>query len=392
MIVFLSINTYNKLYCIKQYNSGYLEMNHISSLHIQSYRGIQNLKLNDFSLVNIFTGDNNTGKTSVLEILRTLPSPLSLSTWLANGRKGIKSREVSDYEAFTDLFNVNSQSKIASFNVVDSNKKNHFIILSAEISTTLLSKNQINKEMGMVFSKNEEDNIREIETQLADIEIATEKDSNKYKLNEFSHYVGSNEKSLYSIHSPVIYISPTKHAENILYLDKILNNPQLYEEMLSVLKDFDSDIVSINASTPTSESGINTLSNKVYYNILSKDKNRALPLNMYGDGMKKAILLMSAVVAAKGGILLLDEFETAIHTSAMADVLYWIINTCKKLDVQLFMTTHSLEALKTVLNLSDKFEEEISLYTLYKKENTVARRLTAKEAIEASDILNLELR
>ena len=113
---------------------------------------------------------------------------------------------------------------------------------------------------------------------------------------------------------------------------------------------------------------------------------------MYGDGMKKANLLMSAVVAAKGGILLLDEFETAIHTSAMADVLYWIINTCKKLDVQLFMTTHSLEALKTVLNLSDKFEEEISLYTLYKKEKTVARRLTAKEAIEASDILNLELR
>ena len=110
--------------------------------------------------------------------------------------------------------------------------------MSAEISTTLLSKNQINKEMGMVFSKNEEDNIMEIETQLADIEIATEKDSNKYKLNEFSHYVGANEKSLYSIRSPVIYISPTKHAENILYLDKILNNPQLYEEMLAVLKDF----------------------------------------------------------------------------------------------------------------------------------------------------------
>ena len=32
--------------------------------------------------------------------------------------------------------------------------------------------------------------------------------------------------------------------------------------------------------------------------------------------MKKAILLMSAVIAAKDGILLLDEFETAIHTSA----------------------------------------------------------------------------
>ena len=367
-------------------------MIHISSLQIETYRGIQNLQLNDFSLVNIFTGDNNTGKTSVLEILRTLSSPLSLSTWLANGRKGYIFREVSDFEAFSDLFNVNSQSKIISYNVIDSNKENYSVIMSAELSSILLSQNQIYKERGFPRSRKEEDNIVEIESQFADIEISSGKNKAKYGLNEFSRYTGIKDKSVFSVHAPVIYISPTKHAENILYLDKILNNPQLYEEMLEVLKDFDSDIVSINASTKTSESVLNTIPNKVYYSILSKDNNRALPLNMYGDGMKKAILLMSAVVAAKGGILLLDEFETAIHTSAMADVLYWIINTCKKLDVQLFMTTHSLEALKTVLNLSEKVKEEISLYTLYKKENTVARRLTAKEAIEASDIFNLELR
>lgn len=39
-----------------------------------------------------------------------------------------------------------------------------------------------------------------------------------------------------------------------------------------------------------------------------------MPMAMEG---KKAILLISAVVSAKNGILLLDEFETAIHTSAM---------------------------------------------------------------------------
>lgn len=370
----------------------YTIMNHISSLNINTYRGIQKLKLNDFSLVNIFTGDNNTGKTSVLEILRTLASPLSLSTWLSNSRKGYVYRMVSDFEAFSDLFDVNSESKIISFSLTTGKGENHSIVMTADYSTVLLSRNQIKKEMGAARTRKEEDNIMEIETQSADIEISSEKTSVKYNLTEYSYYTGLKDNTGYSIHVPVIYISPTKHAENILYLDKILNNPNLYEEMLKVLKDFDPDIVSINASTPTSESRIDSLSNRIFYSILSKNKNRALPLNMYGDGMKKAILLMSAVVAAKGGILLLDEFETAIHTSAMADVLYWIINTCKKLDVQLFMTTHSLEALKTVLSLSETLKEEISLYTLYKKENTVARRLTAKEAIEASDIFNLELR
>ena len=141
-------------------------MIHISSLQIETYRGIQNLQLNDFSLVNIFTGDNNTGKTSVLEILRTLSSPLSLSTWLANGRKGNIFREVSDFEAFSDLFNVNSQSKIISYNVIDSNKENYSVIMSAELSSILLSQNQIYKERGFPRSRKEEDNIVEIDADI----------------------------------------------------------------------------------------------------------------------------------------------------------------------------------------------------------------------------------
>ena len=65
--------------------------------------------------------------------------------------------------------------------------------------------------------------------------------------------------------------------------------------------------------------------------------------------MKKAILLMSAVITAQNGILLLDEFETAIHTSAMIKVFSWILRACKKLNVQIFLTSHSEEAI-VVLN------------------------------------------
>ena len=367
-------------------------MNHIKSLNIQSYRGIQNLQLQNFSLVNIFTGDNNTGKTSVLEILRTLKSPLSLSTWLSNSRRGSVFRLLTDFEAFSDLFNVNLNSKIISYDVLDKNNQTHKVSVFYEISTKLLSQNQIRKEMRYSGFRGDTDNVMEVEVQNANIDILSDDKKCKYDINEFTRYSKIKEDTSSVIHSPIIYISPTKHAENLVYLDEILNNPKLYDDMLNVLKDFDPDIVSINASTITTDSGISPLSGSVYYSILSRNKNKALPLNMYGDGMKKAVLLMSAVVAAKNGILLLDEFETAIHTSAMADVIYWIINTCKKLNVQLFMTTHSIEELKTVLNISDNLKEEISLYTLYNKENTVARRLNTKEALEASNVFNLELR
>ena len=53
---------------------------HINSLNIETYRGIKNLKLDGFTGINILTGDNNCGKTSVMELLRTLNNPVSLYT------------------------------------------------------------------------------------------------------------------------------------------------------------------------------------------------------------------------------------------------------------------------------------------------------------------------
>lgn len=127
--------------------------------------------------------------------------------------------------------------------------------------------------------------------------------------------------------------------------------------------------------------------------ILSKSNKKALPLNVYGDGMKKAILLMSAVIAAKDGILLLDEFETAIHTSAMNKTFKWIIESCKKINVQVFMTSHSKEAIDKVLKCSPECIDDMAVYTLYKdSEGTSVRRLDGKMAIEAQDEMGLELR
>lgn len=65
-------------------------------------------------------------------------------------------------------------------------------------------------------------------------------------------------------------------------------------------------------------SGITDLRNLIY------STRRAI------NRMKKAILLMNSVINAKNGILLLDEFETALHTTAMNRVFEWILKICMK--------------------------------------------------------------
>ncbi len=96
---------------------------------------------------------------------------------------------------------------------------------------------------------------------------------------------------------------------------------------------------------------------------------------------------------AQNGILLLDEFETAIHTSAMEQTFRWILETCKKLNVQVFMTSHSKEAIDKVLKCAPELMEDIAVYTMYKENEEISvRRLGAKKAIEVQDEMGLELR
>lgn len=42
----------------------------INSINIETFRGINNLKLDNLAEVNILTGDNNSGKTSILKFYR----------------------------------------------------------------------------------------------------------------------------------------------------------------------------------------------------------------------------------------------------------------------------------------------------------------------------------
>ena len=80
----------------------------INSINIETFRGISNLKLDNLAEINILTGDNNSGKTSILEILQSLEEPDSFKIWRTLLRRGtFINRGLSYYEGFYDLFNIN---------------------------------------------------------------------------------------------------------------------------------------------------------------------------------------------------------------------------------------------------------------------------------------------
>ena len=63
----------------------------------------------------------------------------------------------------------------------------------------------------------------------------------------------------------------------------------------------------------------------------------------------KIFTLATAMISAKGGILLVDEIESAIHENHINKVFNSIIKICKEYKVQLICTTHSLEAIDGII-------------------------------------------
>jgi predicted ATPase len=89
-----------------------------------------------------------------------------------------------------------------------------------------------------------------------------------------------------------------------------------------------------------------------------------LPVSAFGDGMRRILLIAFGVARARGGVLLIDEIETAIHISALGHVFRWLVEACASSDVQLFATTHSLEAIDAILAADTTPEEDIVGYRL----------------------------
>jgi energy-coupling factor transporter ATP-binding protein EcfA2 len=69
--------------------------------------------------------------------------------------------------------------------------------------------------------------------------------------------------------------------------------------------------------------------------------SQRLPLGSMGEGMTRLLGLALALVNVKGGILLVDEIDTELHFSTLSDMWKMIWYTAKKLDIQVFATTHN---------------------------------------------------
>jgi AAA domain, putative AbiEii toxin, Type IV TA system/AAA ATPase domain len=93
------------------------------------------------------------------------------------------------------------------------------------------------------------------------------------------------------------------------------------------------------------------------------------PLSIFGDAMRRSVLLASTLAGLSAhGVLLIDEAEAGIHADAQSNFFRWLIASARQRQVQVFLTTHSLETVDALLSAmpDDAEEEALVVYRLEK--------------------------
>jgi AAA15 family ATPase/GTPase len=336
-------------------------------LQISGYRALQLVNLSQLGQVNIFVGDNNAGKTSILEAISILCNPLDPFQWLEVSQRRLylgRSQLISlrpNIEALKWIFS----QKIGASNdeiyqaeiLIEANGTTPIHELKAKLGEIYGSGVEKNNQKSFdkdISSPEEEVSSPEIDSVRAGLELEIAVNLASPQLNLFPpeaereiFQFWENERFVQRrrnkpiVKNATIFPSYSSSEPILERLSRIIRQEEDGKnEVLELIRSFDNNILDIEIlPMPTA---IATLY------IKHKELGLA-PLYVFGDGFKRALVIALTLLTTANGVLLVDEIETSIHVSALGSVFSWLIETCRRREIQLFVTTHSLEAIDAML-------------------------------------------
>jgi hypothetical protein len=118
-----------------------------------------------------------------------------------------------------------------------------------------------------------------------------------------------------------------------------------------------------------------------------------MPTPLMGEGVTRLLSMLLAVGSARGGVVLVDEIENGLHHSVLTEVWRSLATAARNYDVQLFATTHSWECVVAAYEaFADATPYDFALLRLDRVRNTVTAFTHDKEAVEGAVKGRIEVR
>jgi AAA15 family ATPase/GTPase len=349
------------------------------SLKIANFRAINSLEAEDFKRINLITGRNNCGKTTVLEALFLISgmSNPQLPIAINNFRDLILNGD----DDFSFLFNELNFLNIPEISAGINGHTRSIAIkpkYSHDISNRLISddkKNVVTDSGKSIISTFKATSISGLIIEFYDSKIKkTFKSTISFSENQT--LVPAQYKETLHCRFFNAQLSMTELDRKI---ELLLVNKQL-DSLIAALKEIDSRISDLRMGV-----------NGMIYADVGYDK--LIPINIMGDGIRRILSIIANIFNCKDGILLIDEIENGLHYSSLEILWRAILKTAELYNAQLFITTHSQECIAALSSVySENQDDNIRLYRIEKgKDSHKAFKYSAK-MIAAGMESNYEVR
>lgn len=359
----------------------------LQDVRIDGFRGLRQLSLESLGLINILVGGNNSGKTSVLEAICVLCSPMDPSEWLTMVRRrdfgGLDETRLQSLRwCFSQANKQMDPDTLQEGNCELSCNGRFNVRISAHYSEIYGEPSQAELKRAMAWSAMREPASPDGQWRGAQLShtvfvgpayvpieepveplvlwenVPMRPVSRTLRIKQNQYALSNETLTPYSYQISRLQIS--SHSRQLVAA-------QRKDAILELIRKFDPNVMDINIA---SFRGVRPAINLVHKNLGSA------PLSIFGDALRRAVLLANTIYSLKGGgVLLLDELETGIHVRALDPVFSWLTKTAAELGVQIIATTHSLEAVDGILDSTENPSNIVTYHIEQTNRGTEAKRI-----------------
>jgi len=349
----------------------------LTSLKLTGFRGFPSLELRELTRVNLLVGANNAGKSSVLEAAELLlsgGSPLAVQRIAARRGESFFVKDGRREVDVSHLFHGHPYQREASFSLVGEGVEPSLVRCELVRVDEQLDSDGGQPDLFRPEPDREEVPLALRVTGRRRITIPLAPGSDWRRWARGARGDAGGEESGPS----VLTVDPRgDDGSSVVALwDRVVLTPE-EPNVVSALQLIEPGIERVAALSGVGP--YRSTTSDVYIRLAGFEQR--LPLGSMGDGVKRLFVLAVHLVNAQGGFLLVDEIDTGLHHGVMVKMWRMVIETARRLGVQVFATTHSQDCLQALAQVAEQWPELAGEVASYRIERGIERgvRFTPEE-------------
>lgn len=386
----------------------------LESFQIDNFRLFQHLQVRRLSRVNLVVGRNNTGKSTFLEAVELYASNASPTVLL----NLVESRQETWF----------SEAQPQSQNLTGNSVRHLFFehklpqigmegILLGEIS----SNTKLHISAAAYQNKNDDEGaIRKVRVPDVQLKIFDDLDEDLSNIEVFLvAEEGEKTRRLFRLDRDVRSIRRTnsrmlyeRQEDEFKYTWQVVSTANMPNRKLAALW----DLTSLTDLEPEVIAALRLIDERVSGVAFVEDVSRSngsfrereidnriplvkikgidepLPLKSMGDGITRLFHIIVALVNARNGLLLIDEFENGLHWSVQPKVWDIVFQLSERLNVQVFATTHSRDCIEGFDSTWNKYPELGTFFRLDAKDTFIKATEYNSETLTDAIDMDVEVR